>query len=106
MGEYIELLQHLLAQTENEVVEFKAARDNFDIDDLGRYFSALSNEAYDVLENSLPGRKDEKGKRLFLSRLLKKMSDENLLSASGRTWHITENGEKRVVKKPLYNKQF
>ena len=54
------------------------------------------NEAYDVLENSLPGRKDEKGKRLFLSRLLKKMSDEKLLTAAGRTWYITENGDKEL----------
>ncbi len=44
MEEYIELLHHLLAHTENEVVEFKSAHENYDIDDLGRYFSALSNE--------------------------------------------------------------
>lgn len=30
---------------ETEWVEFKEARNNFDFDDLGRYFSALSNEA-------------------------------------------------------------
>ena len=30
---------------ENEVVEFKKAENNFDLDDLGKYFSALSNEA-------------------------------------------------------------
>lgn len=30
---------------ENEVVEFKKAGTNFDFDDLGKYFSALSNEA-------------------------------------------------------------
>ena len=30
---------------ENEVVEFKKAENNFDFDDLGKYFSALSNEA-------------------------------------------------------------
>ena len=30
---------------ENEVVEFKKAETNFDFDDLGKYFSALSNEA-------------------------------------------------------------
>lgn len=32
-------------QPENEVVEFKKAEFNFDSDDLGKYFSALSNEA-------------------------------------------------------------
>ena len=30
---------------ETEWVEFKEAKNNFDFDDLGRYFSALSNEA-------------------------------------------------------------
>ena len=30
---------------ENEVVEFKKAENNFDFDDLGKYFSALGNEA-------------------------------------------------------------
>jgi ATP-dependent DNA helicase RecG len=30
---------------ENEIVEFKQAKNNFHFNDLGRYFSALSNEA-------------------------------------------------------------
>ena len=30
---------------ENEVVEFKKAENSFNFDDLGKYFSALSNEA-------------------------------------------------------------
>ncbi len=39
-------LQELLAlPAETEWVEFKEAKNNFDSDDLGRYFSALSNEA-------------------------------------------------------------
>lgn len=45
MEKYREVLLRLLQHQENEIVEFKAARNNFDIDDLGRYFSALSNEA-------------------------------------------------------------
>lgn len=45
MEHYYNILQHLLSHAENEVVEFKAAKNNFDIDDLGKYFSALSNEA-------------------------------------------------------------
>lgn len=45
MEDHHSILQHLLSHAENEVVEFKAARNNFDIDDLGKYFSALSNEA-------------------------------------------------------------
>jgi ATP-dependent DNA helicase RecG len=39
------LLQRLLARWENEVVEFKQAGDGFSTDDIGRYFSALANEA-------------------------------------------------------------
>ncbi|MDH8701236.1 ATP-dependent DNA helicase RecG [Dysgonomonadaceae bacterium PH5-43] len=35
----------LSLSAENEVVEFKQARKQFDKDDLGRYFSALANEA-------------------------------------------------------------
>ena len=39
-------LQELLAMDcENEVVEFKEAKRNFDLGKLGKYFSALSNEA-------------------------------------------------------------
>lgn len=45
MEEYLNILQRLLAHSENEVVEFKRAEKNFDFDDLGEYFSALSNEA-------------------------------------------------------------
>lgn len=43
--ELIELLDGLLAGWENEVVEFKEANDNFSTSDIGKYFSALSNEA-------------------------------------------------------------
>ena len=40
------LLEYLLnLPAENEVVEFKQAKNNFDFKDLGKYFSALSNEA-------------------------------------------------------------
>ncbi len=45
MENYYDILNHLLSHSENEVVEFKAAKNNFDVDELGKYFSALSNEA-------------------------------------------------------------
>lgn len=35
----------MIQHNESEVVEFKKAENNFDFDDLGKYFSALSNEA-------------------------------------------------------------
>ncbi|MBL8472099.1 MAG: putative DNA binding domain-containing protein [Rhodocyclaceae bacterium] len=39
------LLARLLAEWENECVEFKDANDNFSTSEIGKYFSALSNEA-------------------------------------------------------------
>ena len=45
MDENIEIFTHLWEHAENEVVEFKKAETNFDVDELGKYFSALSNEA-------------------------------------------------------------
>lgn len=42
----IDVLNHFLSiTTETEVVEFKEAKNQYDKDKLGRYFSALSNEA-------------------------------------------------------------
>lgn len=39
-------LQELISQSyENEVVEFKEAKNQYDFNKIGRYFSALSNEA-------------------------------------------------------------
>ena len=38
-------LTELIATWENEVVEFKVATDSFSTSDIGKYFSALSNEA-------------------------------------------------------------
>lgn len=43
--ELIVLLDQLVAGWENEVVEFKEATDNFSTSEIGRYFSALANEA-------------------------------------------------------------
>jgi ATP-dependent DNA helicase RecG len=40
-----QVLQRLLVQGESECVEFKAASNDYDTADIGRYFSALSNEA-------------------------------------------------------------
>ena len=45
MDENIEIFSRLWEHAENEVVGFKKAETNFDIDELGKYFSALSNEA-------------------------------------------------------------
>lgn len=41
----VKKLEFLLNDNENECLEFKTAKNNFDFDELWRYFSALSNEA-------------------------------------------------------------
>ena len=43
--ELIDILRELLKNPENEYIEFKRAKNTFDIDKLGRYFSAVANEA-------------------------------------------------------------
>ena len=43
--ELSKILDELLLNSENECVEFKAAKVGFDVDVLGKYFSALGNEA-------------------------------------------------------------
>ena len=40
-----EKIVQMLVTFENEVVEFKEARSNYHFNDIGKYFSALSNEA-------------------------------------------------------------
>ena len=40
-----EILNVLLRSVENECVEFKSAKNDYDVDKLGKYFSAISNEA-------------------------------------------------------------
>lgn len=42
---YAEKLDELMTNWENEIVEFKEAKTAYDTDKIGRYFSALSNEA-------------------------------------------------------------
>lgn len=44
-GELVDILDHLLAGWENEVVEFKAVDNRYPTEKIGKYFSALSNEA-------------------------------------------------------------
>lgn len=45
MDNFVNIFQSLISHKESEVVEFKKAENSFDFDDLGKYFSALSNEA-------------------------------------------------------------
>jgi len=43
--EYYEVLETLMERWEYEIVEFKEAKGGYDTDKIGRYFSAISNEA-------------------------------------------------------------
>ena len=43
--ELYDILNELLKYPENEYIEFKRVDNDFDIDKLGKYFSAISNEA-------------------------------------------------------------
>ncbi len=43
--EYYEILENLMERWEYEIVEFKEAKSSYDTDKIGRYFSAISNEA-------------------------------------------------------------
>ena len=45
MEEIKNILLSLIEKNENEYVEYKEAKNNFDFNELGRYFSALSNGA-------------------------------------------------------------
>lgn len=48
------LLDRLIAEWENEVVEFKAVGDSYSTSDIGKYVSALSNEANLLLRAVCP----------------------------------------------------
>ena len=45
LNEMPSLIRSLLVDVETEVVEYKEAKQNYDFDNIGKYFSALSNEA-------------------------------------------------------------
>ncbi len=45
MEEIKNILLSLIEKNENEYVEYKEAKNNFDFNELGKYFSALSNGA-------------------------------------------------------------
>lgn len=45
LDEMPSLILRLITDVETEVVEYKAAKQNYDFEDIGKYFSALSNEA-------------------------------------------------------------
>ncbi|MCD7893233.1 MAG: ATP-binding protein [Erysipelotrichaceae bacterium] len=45
LSQYYEILNELINRWENEIVEFKEAKGQYDTNKAGQYFSAISNEA-------------------------------------------------------------
>lgn len=45
LAQYYEILMELMIHWENEIVEFKEAKGQYDTNKIGQYFSAISNEA-------------------------------------------------------------
>ena len=45
LAQYYEILMELMNHWENEIVEFKEAKGQYDTNKIGQYFSAISNEA-------------------------------------------------------------
>ena len=45
MEDYKAIFQQLITHVEQEVIEYKTAENQYDMNKLGKYFSALSNEA-------------------------------------------------------------
>ena len=50
MDSNVQIIEGLLQKSENEVLELKEAKESFDIDDLGRYFSALSRDYREIVK--------------------------------------------------------
>ncbi len=68
--EMMSLLTQLIADWENEVVEFKQAGNDYDTDRIGRYFSAMANEANlrDLEKSWLVFGVDNKSRRIVNSK--------------------------------------
>lgn len=110
--EMTHILNKLIDNWENEVVEFKEANNDFDQDKIGRYFSAISNEAnlkgiqYGWLVFGVRN-KDRKitGTHYRNTRGLDKLKQEIAINTTGGisfieiyNLHVLVNGEeKRVV---------
>ena len=54
------------------------------------------SDAFETVENALPGTKDYKAKLLYMGRILTKMNNDGLLRVERRMWYITEKGESEI----------
>ena len=53
-------------------------------------------DAFETVENALPGSKTLNEKLRYLGRILVKMNDEGLLKKVKQTWYITSKGESEL----------
>ena len=103
------LLDELIATWENEVVEFKQVSDNYSTSDIGKYFSALSNEAnlrgaerswlmfgVDNKTRSVVG-SDYRPEPERLQSLKQQIADDTQPSVSFRNIHVLNHASGRVV---------
>lgn len=87
-NKYLGIFNQLWNHAENEIVEFKKAEHSFDIDELGKYFSALSNEA-NLRERECGWLLASLGRKGLLER-----------DIHGKNWFITALGEQELRLKP------
>ncbi len=106
------LVLRLIADVETEVVEFKAARQNYDFEDIGKYFSALSNEAnlrnaecgwllFGITNKRVPKgtayRKEAKVPSIGLRRLKHEIAEHTNSGMTFEEIYEFELDEKRIV---------
>ena len=72
-----EKIMQMLESFESEVVEFKEAKTNYSFNDIGKYFSALSNEGLAMKQISVAFRKRGWCSAFLMTRNLQGQNSEN-----------------------------
>lgn len=105
----LDLLDHLLASWESEVVEFKQACGDYSTNDIGKYFSALANEANlrGAAEGWLVFGVNDKSRRVVgtdyrpevphLQSLKMQIAADTQPSITFRDIHVLNHGDGRVL---------
>ena len=101
-------LKELLLNSETEVLEFKEAKNNYDFKKIGKYFSALANEANLLSKDEawlIFGVKDDKSivgtnyrnEGSSLHNLKKEIADKTLNNITFKEIHVVQTEKGRVV---------
>jgi hypothetical protein len=86
-------LERLLAEKpEMEVVDFKTSATAYDFEKIGKYFSALSNEAdfEELLLDKISDALDEKQKKDKIKNILQSMRRANIINNFGKIWRLSK----------------